>query len=171
MFSTKELDINSVDESIIISLNTLFNYLTKYPLNNFKELVDQKLLLSLCLEMDNPNYDHFQKSFIFDKNLGIFYAEMKEIISNMIESLRKMNVNFRYTFNKDFETINVNNLIKYEDVEVKKLVNLIILFLFNCPEKNNFIDKIANFEEFQQQELLKIVERYMLLDEQIRETN
>jgi myosin heavy subunit len=90
---------------------------------------------------------------------------MKEIILKMIEILKKSGINFRSYFEKDLESINVNLLLKLDKNEIKKFVNLIILFLFNCAEKDIFIDKIATFEDFSQQELLKIIERYMSIDE------
>lgn len=170
MFSTKELDSKYVDEAILTSLNNLFNCLNSSPLTDFTDLVDQRTLVNICQEMDSVNYNSLQKSFLYEKNLGIFFAEINDLIGKMKELLKKTGISFKSTFNKDFDSINVNSLIKYDKNEVKKLVNLIILSVFNCPEKDTFIDKIAYFEEFQQQELLKIVERYITIDDQTRES-
>jgi chromosome segregation ATPase len=42
------------------------------------------------------------------------------------------------------------------------------MYLFNCEKKDTYIDRISNFEDYPQQELLRIVERYMYIDENDR---
>ncbi len=49
-------------------------------------------------------------------------------------------------------------------------MDLIVLAVFNCPNKNKFIDKISNFDDQSQQELLNIVEKFQLFDEDGRES-
>ena len=39
------------------------------------------------------------------------------------------------------------------------------MYLFNCEKKDQYIDRIAYFDDVYQQELLKVVEKYMYLDE------
>jgi DNA repair exonuclease SbcCD ATPase subunit len=170
MFSAKEYDSDSVDEALISSFNSIFVYFQKNPLKTFSQLVNQKIVMCLCLEMDPNSFNIFSKNFLFDQARGILYAELNELLSKILELLRKSGISFKPNFNKDFDLININSLINLDKSEIKKFVNLIVLLIFNCPEKETFIDRISNFEEFQQQELLKIVERYMILDENTRES-
>jgi len=170
MFGAKEYDSDSVDEALITSFNSIFVFFQKNQLKSLNELINQKMIMCLCLEMDPGNFNIFSKNFIFDQARGIQYAELNELISKMLELLRKSGITFKPYFNKDFDLININSLINLEKNEIKKLVNLIVLLIFNCPEKDIFIDRISNFEEFQQQELLKVVERYMVLDDNTRES-
>jgi hypothetical protein len=165
MFGTFQIDDKIFEEIIINTFNFLFEYLQDFPIKSYSDLVDQKTLLNLCLEMDEANFKIFESSLLFERNFGIFFAEIKEIINKIIEVLRTSGISFKNTFYKDFENFNLNSLIKNDLIELKRLINLIILFLFNCVEKEKFIDKIVLFEEFQQQELLKIVERYMIIEE------
>ena len=170
MFNTFEIDDKFLEEIIINSFNNLFENLQDQSLKSYKDLVDQKLLLNLCLEMDEANFKQFKKSLLFEKNFGIFFAEIKELVMNIIEILRNSGVSFKQAFNKDFDNFNINLLLKHDLNELKRLLNLIILFIFNCAEKEKFIDKIVNFEEYQQQEFLKIVERYMVIEDGGRES-
>jgi len=165
MFGTFEIDDKILEEIIINTFNFLFEYLQDFPIKSYSDLVDQKILLNLCLEMDESNFKTFESSLLFERNFGIFFAEIKEIINKIIEVLRTSGISFKNTFYQDFENFNLNSLLKNDLIELKRLINLIILFFFNCQEKEKFIDKIVLFVEFQQQELLKIVERYMLIEE------
>jgi myosin heavy subunit len=63
------------------------------------------------------------------------------------------------------ENINVNTLLKNDKNETRKLASALIMYLFNCEKKDAYIDKIAMFDDYHQQELLKIVEKYMYIDE------
>lgn len=165
MFTTFEIDDKILEEILINSINYLFEYLQEYPIKSYSDLVDQKVILYLCLEMDEANFKQFKTSFLFEKNFGIFFAEMKEIISKITETLKNSEISFKHTFEKDFENFNISSLYKEDRSELKRLINLIILFMFNCQEKEKFIDKIVYFEEDQQQELIKIVERYMIIED------
>jgi DNA repair exonuclease SbcCD ATPase subunit len=69
---------------------------------------------------------------------------------------------------KELENININYLIKNDRNEMKKYVDLLVMYLFNCENKEVYIDRISNFDDLPQQELLRIVEKYMYIDENDR---
>lgn len=170
MFTLKETDSIQIDDAILESLNNLFQTLSKNPIKSFSELIDQRTLLNICLEMDKDFFISLNTNFIFEKNIGILFAEMKELISKMLDCIKKSEANLKSNFSKDFDYLNINSLINLDNQEVRKLVNLIILLMFNCPERNLFYDIINNFEEFHVLELEKILERYMILDSIQRES-
>lgn len=167
MFDVRKVDENILDEILITSLNNMFNTLKNSPLKTFKDLVDQKLLLSMCLELDENLFSDC--SFLGEKSSGIFYSEVKEIISKIIFSLKKAGLNFREDF-KNLERLNISQLITYNKEETFKLVELLIVYSCNCPYKGEIIDIISSFEEYVCSEILRIIDRYINVDEDTRKS-
>jgi hypothetical protein len=167
MFDVRKVDENILEEILITSLNNIFNTLKNSPLKTFKDLVDQKLLLSMCTELDDHLFSDC--SFLGEKSSGIFYTEMKEIISKIIFFLKKAGLNFRDDF-KNLDRINISQLITYSKEETYKLVELIFIYSCNCPNKGEIIDIISSFEEYVCSEILKIIDKYINVDEDIRKS-
>ena len=127
------------------------------------QIINTKYLYEILTEAD---YDYFFKNlnFTFDKSIGILNTEITEIISFLIKYVEKVCPELNHEFN-NLKNINVANLLKKDSSEIDKLVDLLIISILNCNNKETFIDKLLNMEEYVQQEILNIIEIYVNVDE------
>jgi len=167
MFEIHKVDDNILDEILITSLNNIFDTLKNNPLKIIKDIVDQKLLLKICMELDENYFSDC--SFLGEKSSGIFYSEIKEIVNKIIFSIKRAGSNLRDEF-KQFERLNISQLINYNREENFKLVELIFIYACNCPNKGEIIDIISTFEDFACTEILKIIEKYVNVNEDTRKS-
>ncbi len=167
MFDIQKVDENIVDEILINSLNNIFSVLKTIPLKTFKDLVDQKILLGICIELDDNIFN--ECNFLGEKSSGIFYSELKELVLKILIYLNRAGLNFREEF-KQLERINISQLIQFNKEESYKLMELIFVYACNCPNKSEIIDIISTFEEYACTEILKIIEKYINVDEETRKS-
>ena len=167
MFDVRKIDDDILTDIILNCLNTIFSVLKNNPITKFKDLINQKILLDICLELDPSLFS--ECSFLNEKTVGIFYAEIKEIIDKIFYYLHKSNLNFRGEF-KELEKINISSLINFDKSENLKLVELLILYSCNCANKADIIDLISSLEEYTCGEIIKIVEKFIHVDEDTRKS-
>lgn len=165
MFEIHKTDENILNEILLTSLNNLFETLKKTPLKSLSDIIDQMVLLNICNELDENLFSDC--NFLGEKSSGIFYSEMKEIHSKIICYLRKAGLNLREEF-KNLERLNISQLILFQKEENLKLIELIFLFACNSANKSEIIDTISTFEEYICTEILKIIENYINMDEEVR---
>lgn len=162
MFEVRKNEDFSFENLIITSFNQLFEFLQNNPLNSLKDLVNQNTILKICMELDENLFKDC--IFIGENSAGILYSELKELFNRIIEYLKKAKLNFNSEF-KEIERLNFTQLINYNQNEINLFAEFILLFACNCQNRDRIIDKISNFSDQDCNEILKIIEKFINVDD------
>lgn len=123
-----------------------------------KDFCEITLIYGILMECD---YEFFfnNLNLTFDKSLGIVYTEFSEIINTMINYVQKKNDDLNNNFKK-LNDITISLLLSSDEKELEKLIDLLLLVILNCLNKEYFIEKLLSMEESIQQEILNVIEQY-----------
>ena len=66
--------------------------------------------------------------------------------------------------------ININLLLQKKREEQEKLLEFVVLLVLNCSNRDLFIDRVGELDEKYQTLILSIIEKYISLDGEQRES-
>lgn len=147
---------------IIQFLKLAFN-IDNNQLSQPSDMINTKTIYNILIECDK-DYFYNKLNLTFDQSFGILYTELKEIITLAIEYIENSGIELNYEF-KYLKNMNVSFLLKMDQDQIFYYIDLIILVILNCINKEVYIDKLLNLSEDIQQEVLNIIEIYVLVDE------
>lgn len=123
-----------------------------------KDFCEISLIYGILMECD---YEFFfnNLNLTFDKSLGIVYTEFSELINLMSTYVQKKNDDLNQNFKK-LTDITISLLVSADENELEKFIDLILLVILNCLNKEYFIEKLLSMEENIQAEILNVIEQY-----------
>lgn len=149
------------DHSILSFIKQTFQI--KSNVKTLQDLVNTKMLYDILIECD---YKYFFGSLnlTFDTSFGILFTEISEILVTVTNYIVKSGVSLTNDF-EDLKQVNTGSLISGNEIEIMKLLELVVLAILNCANKESFIDKLLLLDEHIQSDILNIVEQYIVVEE------
>ena len=108
-------------------LNNIFRCLHNSPLKSLKQLAQEKILINICMEMNKKSF-----LFIYDCIMNNTKDNLKDIIIKIISDLEAV---VSEQNNKNKLEINIKKIISLEEVELKHLSQLLIVYGLLLAEK------------------------------------
>ena len=108
-------------------LNNIFRCLHNSPLKSLKQLAQEKILINICMEMNKKSF-----LFIYDCIMNKTKDNLKDIIIKIISDLEAV---VSEQNNKNKLEINIKKIISLEEVELKHLSQLLIVYGLLLAEK------------------------------------
>ena len=108
-------------------LNNIFRCLHNSPLKSLKQLAQEKILINICMEMNKKSF-----LFIYDCIKNNTKDNLKDIIIKIISDLEAV---VSEQNNKNKLEINIKKIISLEEVELKHLSQLLIVYGLLLAEK------------------------------------
>ena len=108
-------------------LNNIFRCLHNSPLKSLKQLAQEKILINKCMEMNKKSF-----LFIYDCIMNKTKDNLKDIIIKIISDLEAV---VSEQNNKNKLEINIKKIISLEEVELKHLSQLLIVYGLLLAEK------------------------------------
>ena len=115
-------------------LNNIFRCLHSSPLKSLNQLAQEKILINICMEMNNRSF-----LFIYDCIKNNTKDNLKDIIMKIISDLESV-VSEQNIKNKC--DINIKKIIILDQVELKHLSQLLIVYGLLLAEKKLIYSKI-----------------------------
>ena len=137
-----------IPEILIQLFNALFK---KYQITSMKDLLNEKLLKKLILEIE-PNLQNIPSNnkidITEDNSFGIKYANF-DIIINCIDRYKNNSPEKeRYTSNFNFKKlIDINDLLNSEKENLILLFEMIFFLTYISSKKDDFLDKLNDLED------------------------
>ena len=152
--------------NIITFIKKVIN--TKEQLNTENDIVNTKLIFEILIESDFQ-YFYNKLNLTFDQSFGILFTELSEslVMINTYISKSGVSLSFEYDNIKD---INIGKLLNKDEYEITKLLNLLVILMLNSSQKDTFIDILLSLDEDIQQDVLNIIEKYIVIDRAERES-
>ena len=154
-----------IPEILIQLFNALFK---KYQITSMKDLLNEKLLKKLILEIE-PNLQNIPSNnkidITEDNSFGIKYANF-DIIINCIDRYKNNSPEKeRYTSNFNFKKlIDINDLLNSEKENLILLFEMIFFLTYISSKKDNFLDKLNDLEDVRLINcFFNIIEKYIIL--------
>ena len=108
-------------------LNNIFRCLHNSPLKSLKQLAQEKILINICMEMNKKSF-----LFIYDCIMNNTKDNLKDIIIKIISDLEAV---VSEQNNKNKLEINIKKILSLEEVELKHLSQLLIVYGLLLAEK------------------------------------
>ena len=108
-------------------LNNIFRCLHNSPLKSLKQLAQEKILINICMEMNKKSF-----LFIYDCIMNNTKDNLKDIIIKITSDLEAV---VSEQNNKNKLEINIKKIISLEEVELKHLSQLLIVYGLLLAEK------------------------------------
>ena len=108
-------------------LNNIFRCLHNSPLKSLNQLAQEKILINICMEMNKKSF-----LFIYDCIMNNTKDNLKDIIIKIISDLEAV---VSEQNNKNKLEINIKKIISLEEVELKHLSQLLIVYGLLLAEK------------------------------------
>ena len=132
-----------MDSTIISIFNKVFSYLNKNNLKEFNDISKPKVLYEIGLEMDKNLFSGINMPITGgEDNLDTRISELTEISEYYLNISKPPDFIPTQKFKEEIELIDVIGLANKEYKNVYNFAILIIISMFFCKNKQNFIQKM-----------------------------